>query len=88
MPGETRMLMSDFYVVDVFSSADYRGNPVMIVVADGDLAIEQMQMFAAWNGMPETVNLRPSPLAVAEYRSSYAARIFSPRAELAFAGHP
>ena len=82
------MPMSEFHVVDVFSSVDYRGNPVMIVAADEDLAAEQMQAFAAWNGMPETVYLRPSLLSVADDHSRYAARIFSPRAELAFAGHP
>ena len=82
------MPMSEFHVVDVFSSARFRGNPVMVVAADEDLALEQMQAFAAWNGMPETVFLRPSTPAVADDRCSYAARIFSPRAELAFAGHP
>jgi len=80
--------MSEFHVVDVFSSARYRGNPVMIVAADEDLAEGQMQAFAAWNGMPETVYLWPSAPAVADDRSGYAARIFSPRAELVFAGHP
>jgi len=80
--------MSEFYVVDVFSSARYRGNPVMIVVADEDLAMGQMQAFAAWNGMPETVYLRPNIPAATDDRSGYAARIFSPRAELVFAGHP
>ena len=82
------MSVSEFHAVDVFSSACFRGNPVMIVAAEEDLAVEQMQAFAAWNGMPETVYLRPSAPAVADGRNSYAARIFSPRAELAFAGHP
>jgi PhzF family phenazine biosynthesis protein len=78
--------MNPCHVVDVFASSPLRGNPVMVVLIDDDddLTAARMQAFAAWNGMPETVYLR----ALTTARDAYAARIFSPRGELAFAGHP
>lgn len=75
----------EFHVVDVFSTQPLRGNPVLVVLAPSErLDAPRMQAFAAWNGMPETVYLQPLP----GWRSGYAARIFSARTELAFAGHP
>lgn len=78
-----------FFVVDVFAHEAFKGNPVMIVDATGDIACDidtqRMQSFASWNGMPETVFLTRAPHDAPE---DYVARIFSPRAELGFAGHP
>ncbi|OLV15346.1 PhzF family phenazine biosynthesis protein [Deinococcus marmoris] len=81
------MTSNEFFVVEVFAAAELRGNPVMIVMDDGSLETEQMQRFAAWNGMPETVYLRRGMGGVSQ-SNAYAARIFSPRTELVFAGHP
>ncbi|OLV16135.1 PhzF family phenazine biosynthesis protein [Deinococcus marmoris] len=75
-----------YHVVDVFSDAPLRGNPVMVVLVQAELDAAQMQAFAAWNGMPETVYLRRP--AEAQDADAYQVRIFSPRTELAFAGHP
>jgi PhzF family phenazine biosynthesis protein len=77
-----------FFVVDVFSSTAFRGNPVMVVTNCEDLDVHRMQAFAAWNGMPETVYLRRNPYTPGKQSGSYAVRIFSPRCELPFAGHP
>jgi predicted PhzF superfamily epimerase YddE/YHI9 len=77
-----------FYVVDVFSLEAYKGNPVMIVMNADDLDTARMQSFAAWNGMPETVYLRRTAPGDDCRQSEYTVRIFSPCAELGFAGHP
>jgi PhzF family phenazine biosynthesis protein len=70
--------------VDVFSGVPFRGNPVAVVL-DGDaLSAEQMQRIAAWTHLSETTFiLRP-----VDRRADYRLRIFTPRAELPFAGHP
>lgn len=78
------MPLKQFHVVNVFSDNAFEGNPVAVVTDADDLDEKQMQSFAAWNGMPETVYLQ-SPR---DQSSQYHARIFSPLAELAFAGHP
>jgi PhzF family phenazine biosynthesis protein len=79
------MSLKQFKVVNVFADHAFMGNPVAVVTDADDLETQQMQSFAAWNGMPETVylfaNRDPS-------NAQYHARIFSPLAELAFAGHP
>lgn len=57
----------------------------MVVVPNNVLHERRMQAFASWNGMPETVFLtRSTDLD----EGDYSVRIFSPRAELGFAGHP
>jgi len=79
------MSLKQLHVVNVFADNAFMGNPVAVITDADDLDTQQMQAFAAWNGMPETVYLHangdPS-------NSQYRARIFSPLAELAFAGHP
>jgi len=75
----------EFHVVDVFAVDAFKGNPVMIVLPNETLDERHMQVFSAWNGMPETVFLSRDKGSDA---SDYAVRIFSPRAELGFAGHP
>lgn len=73
-----------FCQVDVFSSAPCRGNPVAVVVDGDGLTTDQMQQFAAWTNLSETTFLRtPS-----ESGADYLVRIFTPVAELPFAGHP
>lgn len=73
-----------FCQVDVFSSAPCRGNPVAVVVDGDGLTTDQMQRFAAWTNLSETTFLLPSTGPAADYR----VRIFTPVAELPFAGHP
>ncbi|EIN02196.1 epimerase [Paraburkholderia hospita] len=79
------MKKCEFHVVDVFAVDAFKGNPVMIVVPNDVLDDRRMQAFSSWNGMPETVFLtRGTDLD----EGDYSVRIFSPRGELGFAGHP
>ncbi len=73
-----------FKQVDVFTREPFRGNPVAVVLDAADVAAEDMQRIARWTNLSETTFvLRPSS-AAADYRL----RIFTPRRELPFAGHP
>lgn len=74
----------DFQQVDVFATTPYHGNPVAVVLDGADLATEQMQRFANWMNLSETTFVLPPTVAEADYR----VRIFTPLAELPFAGHP
>jgi PhzF family phenazine biosynthesis protein len=71
-----------FNQVDVFTTAPYRGNPVAVVLDGEGLSSEQMQRFAHWTNLSETTFLLPS------VNGDYRVRIFTPVAELPFAGHP
>lgn len=73
-----------FKQVDVFTNAPYRGNPVAVVMDGSGLDTEQMQRFAHWTNLSETTFLLPPEDPAADYR----VRIFTPVAELPFAGHP
>jgi PhzF family phenazine biosynthesis protein len=76
--------MRPFRQVDVFSAEPFRGNPVA-VVHDGDgITDEEMQQLASWTNLSETTFLLTPTTADADYRL----RIFTPSAELPFAGHP
>jgi PhzF family phenazine biosynthesis protein len=70
--------------IDVFSEAPLRGNPVAVVHGASSLSDAEMQQIAAWTNLSETTFLLPARDPGASYRL----RIFTPRAELPFAGHP
>jgi PhzF family phenazine biosynthesis protein len=73
-----------FKQVDVFTRKPFWANPVAVVIGAEALASEEMLRIASWTNLSETTFvLRPSSSA-ADYRL----RIFSPRQELPFAGHP
>jgi len=74
----------EFRQVDVFSAEPLRGNPVAVVHGADDLADEEMAAFARWTNLSETTFLLAPGDAAADYRL----RIFTPSAELPFAGHP
>lgn len=74
----------DYKVVDVFTSRPLLGNPVAVVLDAGDLDTSVMQRIARWTNLSETTFLLPPTTAGADYRL----RIFTPRSELPFAGHP
>jgi PhzF family phenazine biosynthesis protein len=76
--------MRAMQIVDVFASAPYGGNPVAVVLDGEGLTSEQMRRFAHWMNLSETTFLLPANDPVADYRL----RIFTPVAELPFAGHP
>lgn len=72
------------YQVDVFTTAPYFGNPVAVVLHAGGLSTGQMQRFAHWTNLSETTFVLPPTDPAADYL----VRIFTPLAELPFAGHP
>ena len=78
------MTMRIFHV-DVFSARAFFGNPLAVVVLDGALEIstEHMQRIANWLNLSESTFVQP-----AEDGLSYRVRIFTPKQELPFAGHP
>jgi PhzF family phenazine biosynthesis protein len=74
----------EFRQVDVFTTEPYRGNPVAVVLSAEGLSDEGMQRFAHWTNLSETTFVLSPTDAGADYR----VRIFTPVAELPFAGHP
>src|SRR5262249_20867172 len=73
-----------FQQVDVFTAVPFKGNPVAVVL-DGDrVSSAAMQSIAAWTNLSETTFV----CAPTDTRADYRLRIFTPRRELPFAGHP
>ncbi len=77
-------MLRSFVQVDVFGAAPYAGNPVAVVLDCDGLTPEEMQRFARWTNLSETTFVLPPTRPEADYR----VRIFTPSAELPFAGHP
>ena len=73
-----------FSQVDVFTQVAYKGNPVAVVLDGDGLTDAEMQSFANWTNLSETTFVLPASDPAADYR----VRIFTPKAELPFAGHP
>lgn len=73
-----------FQQVDVFTAVPFKGNPVAVVLDAHDLSSEEMQSIAAWTNLSETTFV----CAPMDKRADYRLRIFTPRRELPFAGHP
>jgi len=73
-----------FQQVDVFTAVPFKGNPVAVVL-DGDaVSSAAMQSIAAWTNLSETTFV----CSPTDPRADYRLRIFTPRRELPFAGHP
>ena len=70
--------------VDVFADRPGAGNPLAVVLDAEGLDDDTMQAIARWTRLPETTFVLPP----ASSDSSYRLRIFSPRREVPFAGHP
>lgn len=77
-------MQHDFRVVDVFTATPFQGNPVAVVFEADGLTPAQMQRIAGWTNLSETTFVLRPGRAGADYRL----RIFTPRSELPFAGHP
>jgi PhzF family phenazine biosynthesis protein len=77
-----------FQQVDVFTDTALLGNPLAVVLDGTDLSDAQMQSFAAWTQLSETSFVLPSTPEGAANGADYRVRIFTPGAELPFAGHP
>ena len=70
--------------LDVFADRPGGGNALGVVFDASDFDPPAMQAFAAWTNLSETIFLLPPTDIAADYR----VRIFTPRQELPFAGHP
>lgn len=73
-----------FLQLDVFAHRPGTGNPLAVVIDAQDLDSAAMQALANWTNLSETAFLLPPSRPEASYR----VRIFTPRQELPFAGHP
>ena len=73
-----------FLQLDVFADRLLEGNPLAVVVDAEGLDGAAMQRIARWTNLSETAFLLPPTQPQADYR----VRIFTPRQELPFAGHP
>ncbi|WP_290886036.1 PhzF family phenazine biosynthesis protein [Arenimonas sp.] len=78
------MRRREFLQLDVFADRPGAGNPLAVVLDARDLDTAAMQAFANWTNLSETTFVLPPVAAGASYR----VRIFTPRQELPFAGHP
>jgi PhzF family phenazine biosynthesis protein len=73
-----------FQQVDVFTSVPFKGNPVAVVLDGNGLSTQAMQAIASWTNLSETTFV----CTATDTRADYRLRIFTPRSELPFAGHP
>ncbi|MGP8231910.1 MAG: PhzF family phenazine biosynthesis protein [Methylovirgula sp.] len=73
-----------YYLLDVFTDRPLAGNPLAVVIESDGLDATVMQKIAAEFNLSETVFVLPphDPINTARLR------IFTPKAELPFAGHP
>ena len=72
-----------FHLVDVFSSTPFGGNQLAILPDATGISTEGMQKIAREFNFPESTFVLPK-----NDPNTYRVRIFTPRAELNFAGHP
>lgn len=78
------MTQRRYLQLDVFADRPGAGNPLAVVLDADDLDDATMQAIARWTRLPETAFVSASSIVGASYRI----RIFSPRREVPFAGHP
>ena len=78
------MAIFDFLQLDVFASRLFEGNPLAVVIGADTLDAPTMQRISRWTNLSETTFLLQPTQPAADYR----VRIFTPRQELPFAGHP
>ena len=72
-----------FHIVDVFARERYTGNQLAVVTEADDLDAEEMQAVAAEMDYSETTFVTGEP-----GDGAWPVRIFTPAAEVPFAGHP
>jgi trans-2,3-dihydro-3-hydroxyanthranilate isomerase len=74
----------EFVTVDVFTERRFGGNPLAVVLNGDKLTAAQMQAIAGEFNLSETTFVLPPK----ETPHTAEVRIFTPKAELPFAGHP
>jgi len=78
------MTQRRYLQLDVFADRPGAGNPLAVVLDAEGLDDAAMQAIARWTRLPETTFVFPPTQPGASYRI----RMFSPRREVPFAGHP
>ena len=73
-----------FFITDVFATGRYSGNQLATVLHDGKMADDEMQRVAAEFGFSETTFI----MSEEPVGGGYPVRIFTPKTEIGFAGHP
>lgn len=73
-----------FLQVDVFTDKAFGGNPLAVFPDAGGLTTEEMQRITREMNLSETTFVLPSEDVEADFK----VRIFTPKAEVPFAGHP
>jgi trans-2,3-dihydro-3-hydroxyanthranilate isomerase len=73
-----------FQTVDVFTADQFSGNPLAVVLNAEGLSSERMQSIAAEFNLAETTFVLPPK----DNAHTAEVRIFTPRSEMPFAGHP
>ncbi len=76
-------MVHQFHIVDVFATGQYTGNQLAVVTDAGDIDGAEMQAVAAEMDYSETTFVTGPPTG-----SGWPVRIFTPEAEVPFAGHP
>lgn len=76
--------LRSYVQADVFADRPGAGNPLAVVLDAEGLSDNDMQAIARWTRLPETTFVLPA----IDDDASYRLRIFSPRREVPFAGHP
>ena len=82
------MTSRPYQQIDVFTATPYFGNPLAVVLDGTGLDDAAMQRFAHWTNLSETTFILPPTEAGRAAGADYRVRIFTPGAELPFAGHP
>ena len=77
----------NYFVVDAFTAEPLAGNPLAVVMNTCGLSTERMQAIAREFNLSETTFVERRPAAI-ERIEGVRVRIFTPREELPFAGHP
>jgi trans-2,3-dihydro-3-hydroxyanthranilate isomerase len=78
------MTKYQFYILDVFAEEKYAGNQLAVVRNAGEFSDEQMQKITKEMNYSETTFI----LSDEQRNGGYDVRIFTPAAEVPFAGHP
>ena len=78
------MIECPFYIVDVFAERKYAGNQLAVFRNAGDVTDDEMQQIAREMNFSETTFI----LSDQPRDGGYDVRIFTPVAEVPFAGHP
>ena len=73
-----------FHIVDVFAEQKYAGNQLAVFLRAGSLSVEEMQSIAQEINFSETTFVRSD----GPRQGGYDVRIFTPKREVPFAGHP